>query len=180
MDKQSLAKIGVVLLLAANVGGYYYFWPRHHHGRTTAAARSTANGENQEKGDAKIDPQPKPIEARTVSNATLPIIPEPSLPGIPPLPGKSDANALAIANLLRQIGKEKPELPTLPAPESADGDVTPRMDSPDDLPRLPREVSRSNPEIAHCLAAHAATTAWALDGANGEIQQRHAVDRPPA
>ena len=114
MDKQSLAKIGVVLLLAANVGGYYYFWPRHHHGRTTAAARSTANGENQEKGDAKIDPQPKPIKREPSATPPCRLSPNRAFRAFPRFQGNRMPTRSPSPTCSGKLAKRNPSCPPCP------------------------------------------------------------------
>ncbi len=74
---QSLAKIGVFLLLGINVGAYYYFWPRNQE-----ASKPAANAAAPEKGATKLVPTSGTAEEQDAPPTPFPL----SIPGQPKLP----------------------------------------------------------------------------------------------
>ncbi|HZZ81430.1 MAG TPA: hypothetical protein VFE62_23210, partial [Gemmataceae bacterium] len=133
---QSLAKIGVFLLLGINVGAYYYFWPRNQD-----ASKATANAASPEKGAGKLMPtspfgaveeQNAPpafplnvpgqptivIPAPPVVMQTEPLVPSAPLVAAQPvsLPQTVERRAVAdddkaIRDLIKQIGGKPPQNP---------------------------------------------------------------------
>ncbi len=120
-SNQSLAKIGVLALLAINVGAYCYFWPRHHD-----AAKSVAKAAGQDKGKTQL--LPAKIVAEPVST-----LPEPmplAISNPPVLPAArsvraeiqvvSEPTTDPVVKLVERIDNDKfPEQPIAPPVESA-------------------------------------------------------------
>jgi len=143
-SKQSLAKIGVFVLLGINVGAYYYFWPRHDDGtKTVAKAAVQEKGEPQllpPKLPAPVSAEPKRPSAETVSEAVPLAIPIP-----PPLPERKHPESRvgggptdAALKLMEFIEKDKlPELPRLPAAESAKREEPAKINQAGFIPMLP-------------------------------------------
>jgi hypothetical protein len=130
---QSLAKIGVFLLLGLNVGAYYYFWPRNQD-----ASKPTANAATPEKGATKLLPTggveeqeapPTPFPLSIPGQPRIPAPPvvmqtEPLIPTAPAvaaqpvsLPRTVERRAApddekAIRNLLKEIEDKAPKAPT--------------------------------------------------------------------
>ncbi len=163
-SKQSLAKIGVFILLAGNVGAYWYFWPRHDDG-----ARRSAKPALQEKGEAQLLP-PK-IEASIPAEPTqLPVEPlsEPGSWGGTlwvPIPSVFDGpgHKVRLATVLRLIDfidKEKaPDLPPLPpAAESAKREEPTRLDAS----LIPIQPPDPGIAIASPLTAKTPPSLWLL------------------
>jgi hypothetical protein len=142
-SNQSLAKIGVFLLLAVNVGAYFYFWPRHQE-----AAKIVAKSADQEKGETQLLPAKAPALPSQVLSEPAPVPLAISNP--PALPESRKVTAElrvgsepptdAAMKLVEHIDKGKlPELPTLPVAESIKRDGPARIEPPTLMPVLPRD-----------------------------------------
>jgi hypothetical protein len=128
-SKQSLAKIGVFVLLGVNVGAYYYFWPRQD-----GAPRAVAKAALQEKGEAQLLPptthpsvpaEPMHLPAETLHGA-VPL----AIANSPAVVEKKDDATNAILKLLEHIDKAKsPDLPMLPPAEPAKREEPERLDT---------------------------------------------------
>ena len=140
-NNQSLAKIGVLLLLAGNVGAYCYFWPKYRD-----AVNTPAKTAGQEKGEAQLMATKAPAEPKL-------ILPEPkavplAISNPPALPAErnvrvelrvsSEHPADASFKLVEHIDNDKsPELPVLPTRESANREAPARIEPPNVMPRDP-------------------------------------------
>jgi hypothetical protein len=167
-SNQSLAKIGVFVLLAVNVGAYCYFWPRYRD-----AVNVKANVAGQEKGETQLLPPKSPAEPRPLLPEPEPVphgtgrveivvggkkqlLPDPeaislAISNPPALPERIVTAELrvvseppaeaAVLKLAEHIDKDKlPELPTLTARESAKSGEPVRIEFAPVIPTLPRDL----------------------------------------
>jgi hypothetical protein len=154
-SKQSLAKIGVFVLLGVNIGAYYYFWPRHDGG-----SRVAANAAVQEKGDAQLLPpkvpaaEPTPLPADSVTDAPPLAIPNPPAPAEIRVAQPPNDPTL---KLLEHIDRDKlPDLtapPALPPAQSAEREVPANLGIGSALSTMPPTDSLPRPDPGIAVAS---------------------------